>query len=166
VLLTLESLLFGGSGPAPVPIAQNWLVAASPRRFRAKARPRVFSVLAAPRNYLLTARTLPFVGDFPPFDAAERPPLSIDLSPQVPAGDTIAHGFGGGVAASVYSGVDPNAANLFGGAGPHISPEFVLTIKIRNAAVPGVIYRVQMTLHTSSNSLIVCYAHILCAPVN
>ncbi len=141
-MLTL--LFAGGIRPS---VAANWLLRAPSRFFR---------IAAAPRVYTLEALTMPFVGDWSDVDSGERVPLSIDFAAQLPQGDTITGT--PTVVVAAYFGADPNAAAL--AYGPPALSGTIVTQFVGTAFVPGVVYRVSMSVATTSGAILTPYAHI------
>ena len=105
---------------------------------------------------------MPSVPDFPPFNTTERIPVAIDFTNGLPAGDSVASIVG--VSLSVYLGTDPNAASLLVFS-PGLSGNVVSQF-INVGAVPGVTYRITMTVQTTLGATLSLYSHIFCAPIN
>ena len=136
MLLIFSSLLQKSYGPWAWPIAKNWK---------------------------LVAAQCPAVGDFPPVVASDRVPLSIDFASIIPTGDALASS-GASASIGVYSGADPNAANLAWGV-PAVAGSIV-TQWVGPGWVPGVIYRVTLTVETGEGATLTLYGHIECKALN
>ena len=162
MLLALQGLLAGtptGLGP---PVDPNWLALAGPRKFTLTSPARALVTAALRRVYSTKAGTMPLVGDLSPFDPIEQVPMSIDFSAAIPTGDSAVTI--NAVSIAPYSGVDPNPAALLNGAAGRSGA--VVTQMIGPGGVPGVTYRLTMTIATARGATISAYAHVFCSPVN
>jgi hypothetical protein len=105
---------------------------------------------------------MPRAPDLDDFNTSERIPVSIDFTAGLPPGDSVTSV--ASVALSVYFGTDPNVSSLLSGT-PSLSGNIV-TQTISTGGVPGVTYRITMTVITAASATISLYSHIFCAPVN
>ncbi len=100
---------------------------------------------------------MPYVGDFSPCDSGEQLSLSFDFAAWLPSGDSIAGCTG---AVTAYQGVDPNASNL--ALGPAASTGTVVSQLVGTAFVPGVTYRLYLSVTTAFGSRLTAFGQILC----
>ena len=104
---------------------------------------------------------MPYLGDYTPTVPGELRSLSIDFTAELAPSESIVSA---NAAVSVLFGSDPNAANLaFGSVGQtgNIISQFV-GINGSNNPLPGVVYRLTMSVVTSAGQKLTNWGHLAC----
>jgi len=130
---------------------------AAARFLSLKTAARSVSLRATARFLSRKVITMPYVGDFSPCDSGELLSLSFDFSSWIPSGDSIASCSG---AVTAYEGVDPSAAALAVGA--PVASGTVVSQWVGPAFVPGVVYRLYLSVTTAFGSKLTAFGHIAC----